>query len=212
MSQSDTIPVFPLNAHILPGGKMRLRIFEPRYLRMVRENVSAEPAFAMAMQGVKEDGIETRRDAGSNYDGVLPLVTLVRIVDFELLEGGLLGITIEGMHAAKIVRLYVENDGLRRAEVEPVDICQPGSNSQLLELFASAYADLLDEYQELGELYPALPDSDLHWYLLRWLEILPLPSELKQALLVQDNGNKALVTVADILRQGSDPDSRGMRT
>lgn len=58
MSQSDTIPVFPLNAHILPGGKMRLRIFEPRYLRMVRENVSAEPAFAMAMQGLKKTALK----------------------------------------------------------------------------------------------------------------------------------------------------------
>ena len=31
-----TLPIFPLPVFILPGGIIRLRIFEPRYLKMIK--------------------------------------------------------------------------------------------------------------------------------------------------------------------------------
>ncbi|MGL4715609.1 MAG: LON peptidase substrate-binding domain-containing protein, partial [Aeromonas sp.] len=31
------LALFPLSAHLLPGGIMPLRIFEPRYQRMIAE-------------------------------------------------------------------------------------------------------------------------------------------------------------------------------
>ncbi|GAA5316322.1 MAG: LON peptidase substrate-binding domain-containing protein [Candidatus Pelagadaptatus aseana] len=202
MSQTSTIPVFPLNAHILPQGRMRLRIFEPRYLRMVRENVSADPAFAMAMLGTQKQG--------DGYD-VMPRVTLVRIIDFELLEGGLLGITIEGICHAEISDIEAEDDGLRRASYRPVDNWSALEDDASHELLASSFVDMLTEYPQLAELYPDLPENDLCWYLMRWLEILPLPSEAKQSLLHNDCADQALVTVSNILQHSRDPDSSGVR-
>ena len=42
-----TLVLFPLSAHLLPGGIMPLRIFEPRYQRMIAE--SREREFALCM-------------------------------------------------------------------------------------------------------------------------------------------------------------------
>lgn len=36
------IALFPLNTLLLPEGKMRLRLFEPRYLRMMKEASSGQ--------------------------------------------------------------------------------------------------------------------------------------------------------------------------
>jgi len=35
--ESADIPLFPLNTVLFPGGPLSLRIFEPRYLDLVRE-------------------------------------------------------------------------------------------------------------------------------------------------------------------------------
>lgn len=42
-----TLVLFPLSAHLLPGGIMPLRIFEPRYQRMIAE--AQEREFALCM-------------------------------------------------------------------------------------------------------------------------------------------------------------------
>ena len=42
-----TLVLFPLSAHLLPGGIMPLRIFEPRYQRMIAE--VREREFALCM-------------------------------------------------------------------------------------------------------------------------------------------------------------------
>ena len=33
----ETLPLFPLHAVLVPGGALDLRVFEPRYLDLVRE-------------------------------------------------------------------------------------------------------------------------------------------------------------------------------
>jgi len=42
--QTFTLPVFPLGSVLYPGGLLPLRIFEPRYLAMVRECCASSAA------------------------------------------------------------------------------------------------------------------------------------------------------------------------
>jgi Lon protease-like protein len=81
-----TLVLFPLSAHLLPGGIMPLRIFEPRYQRMIAE--SREREFALCMLDPRQP------DALRN---MYPIATRVRIIDFDLLPDGLLGITVLGV-------------------------------------------------------------------------------------------------------------------
>ena len=51
-----TIPLFPLNAVLFPGGVLPLRVFEPRYLDMVSDSLRNETAIGVVLI---KDGRET---------------------------------------------------------------------------------------------------------------------------------------------------------
>jgi Lon protease-like protein len=87
-------PLFPLSAHILPEGRMALRIFEPRYIRMVKDACRLNEGFVICMlnsKGQKEDNTH-----------IFPTGTYCKVIDFDVLEDGLLGITVEGLKCVSI--------------------------------------------------------------------------------------------------------------
>ena len=84
----STIPLFPLNTVLFPGGPLKLRIFEPRYVDMIGRCMREDTGFGVALiiEGVEAGGPARTANVG----------TLARIVDFEQLKDGLLGITAHG--------------------------------------------------------------------------------------------------------------------
>ena len=105
-----TLPLFPLNTVLFPGGPLRLRIFEPRYLDMVSRCMREDTGFGVAL-------IVAGREAGGSAQTV-EIGTLARIVDFEQLDDGLLGITARGERRFRIVHVHQESDGLNVCHVE----------------------------------------------------------------------------------------------
>ena len=72
------LALFVLNSFILPEGKMRLRVFEPRYVRLISEASAGKRDFAMA---------QINPYVSQNHaDPILPLATRVKIEDFEQLK------------------------------------------------------------------------------------------------------------------------------
>lgn len=60
--------MFPLQAALLPGDTLPLRIFEPRYARLVRDCLAADdPAFGVVLisRGLEVGGGDTRSDVGA---------------------------------------------------------------------------------------------------------------------------------------------------
>ena len=108
------LALFPLSAHLLPGGIMPLRIFEPRYLRMVAE--AGEVGFALCMVDPRQP------DALRN---MLPIATRVNVIDFDRLPDGMLGITVQGVERVQIEDLWQEQDGLRIGEVTSLPAWPP---------------------------------------------------------------------------------------
>ena len=107
---TERVAVFPLNVVLFPGGLLTLRIFEPRYLRMVSECLKQQQPFAVA----------TIVDAGPEAGGVAmtaPIATLAGIVDWEQGEDGLLHLVCEGEQRCQIHDLDVESDQLLRASI-----------------------------------------------------------------------------------------------
>ena len=169
-----TIPLFPLNTVLFPGGPLRLRIFEPRYLDMVSRCMREDAGFGVAL-------IVAGTEAGGAAQTV-EIGTLARIVDFEQLEDGLLGITARGERRFRIVHVHQESDGLNvchaewledemRAEVLP-------QHAVLAELLRRALEQIGPAY---GELNPAYDDAS--WIGMRLAEILPLAPIERQELL-----------------------------
>ena len=48
MTALSAVPIFPLHAVLFPEGKLPLRIFEPRYLELVKRSLTADAPFVIA--------------------------------------------------------------------------------------------------------------------------------------------------------------------
>ncbi|MBQ0833709.1 LON peptidase substrate-binding domain-containing protein [Marinobacter sp.] len=103
------VPVFPLNSVVLPGGRVPLQLFEPRYIDMLTRCLKEDQGFVITLL---RDGEESGRVASFYETG-----TYVRIIDFQQLENGLLGITVEGDAKVSITRSWQQDDGLNLGEV-----------------------------------------------------------------------------------------------
>ena len=170
----ETIPLFPLNTVLFPGGPLKLRIFEPRYVDMIGRCMRENTAFGVALivEGLEAGGPATTATVG----------TSARIVDFEKLPDGLLGITAIGEKSFRLESVRRQADGLNVAEVEWLaaepslavpDVCAP-------------FVLLLQQaLPELAPLYDFSPVSyeDASWVGARLVEILPLPPTEKQRCL-----------------------------
>jgi len=82
------IPLFPLNTVLFPGGLLSLRVFERRYLDLVRDCARNGGGFGVCL-------ILQGREVG---EAAVPAAigTLAHIVDFYTQPDGLLGICVNG--------------------------------------------------------------------------------------------------------------------
>lgn len=159
--------VFPLPIFLLPGGVTKLRIFEPRYLRLVKES-AGDTGFALTL-----------------YQPQLPFQTYpigarVKITDFTQLEDGLLGVTLQTEQLVSLSKLNMESDELRIAQARPINHW-PELNYQPehAERTADVLRGIFSEFDELAELYPQPQFNDAAWVCGRLLELLPLPLQEK---------------------------------
>lgn len=81
-------PPVSLSSTVLPGGRIPLQLFEPRYLDMLARCLREQQGFVVVLlrEGQEVDSQAAFYDIG----------TYVQITDFQQLDNGLLGITAEG--------------------------------------------------------------------------------------------------------------------
>lgn len=108
------IPLFPLSSILVPHGRMPLQIFERRYVDLVAECMRNGTGFGVVWI---RRGAEVRL-AGVDTPELGDYGTYARIVDWDQLPNGLLGITIEGGERFDIEDVWQEDSGLVRAEVQ----------------------------------------------------------------------------------------------
>jgi Lon protease-like protein len=196
----DLIPLFPLNTVLFPGGRLSLRIFEPRYVDMVRHCMRESTGFGVVLirEGVEAGGPAETFDVG----------TLARIVDFDQLDRGLLGITAVGERRFHVVGREVQKDGLNTGTVEWLverEAAVPMAD------FAP-YAQLLEHLlPELGALYAGVTPrfDDARWVVSRLIEMLPLPLPDKQLCLALDDPAKRLDLLRSIVKITARPPGSG---
>lgn len=176
------LTLFPLLSHILPGGKLPLRLFEPGHLQILKESFADDRGFGIVMEEMTSTGSCGR---------ILPVGTRVEVTDFYLLNDGLLGVTVFGIERFCIHDMATDEAGLRRANVEMLpnwpSIHPDGGDNQL----EARLRQVFQQYPELDELYPDKQFEDAAWLCQRWLELLPMPIHEKQMLIARQNGEAA---------------------
>lgn len=185
------IPLFPLRTVLFPGGNLPLRIFEQRYLTMIRECTWNESGFGVCMIQEGEEAVAPVKSA--------PVGTLAQIVDWYTLEDGLLGVAAVGTTRFLTEDTWRQEDGLFVGQVrwipEPTPVQLPEAYSVLSEVLFRFMEQVSQQYPEYT------PDhlQDASWVGYRLSELLPLSSVEKQHLLELSDPLERLQNLLEIL-------------
>ena len=177
----NIIALFPLHTVLFPGGPLPLRIFEPRYLDMVRNCTREQQPFGVLL-------IEEGADAGPEASTATTATVgcSARIADFYTLPDGLLGISCVGERKFRVERAWRAADGLNMGEIEWLApepaIPLPQGYAQFGATVQRALAELADHYQHVEKKF-----DDAAWVGARLTELLPIELNDKQALLELDD-------------------------
>ncbi len=185
MADTQEIALFPLQVVMFPGGRLDLQIFEQRYIDLVRHSLKSETGFGICLLKQGEETIQNHAKQTIHRTG-----TYSHIVDWDQLDNGLLGITVEGTAKFTIDNCWRADSGLLEATVRFSSTDSIASQEIPLNDQFSGLADLLQnlenhplvEQKNLDINYNNL--WDLGW---RLSELIPIELEKKQHLLELDD-------------------------
>jgi len=171
----NSLALFPLNIVLFPDGPLPLRIFETRYLDMVRRCLREHQGFGVVL-------IREGHEVGGAEVDTYEVGTSAEITDFHQLSDGFLGLSCLGRQRFRIERRSRQADGLHLGEVawlqdEP-HLAVPPRHARLAELLRTVLP-------QLGEVYTGISMrlDDAAWVGHRLAEILPIPLSEKQTYL-----------------------------
>lgn len=183
------LALFPLKTVLLPGNKLPLKIFEPRYSDMVADCMREDKPFGVVLifQGEEtESGVE-----------IFTIGTTAIVTDWQHRDDGLLGITASGQRRFQILSTRIEHGGLLIASISYLE-----EDSELV---------IPDQYYYMHELLSHIstykndiPDEEnFSRILYQLIYLLPLENTLKQQLLeVPDSLDRAVALHAELIRLG----------
>lgn len=180
------LPLFPLSSIVLPDGLMPLRLFERRYIDMVKECFRSDTGFGVCL-------IKQGREAGEAAVPY-PIGTRVEIVDFDQGSDGLLHITAKGIEEFRLLDYVTSDIGLLVGEVEPLPIGRPSPMLPEYELLAQKL-ELILSYLDTDIRFEEKRLDDADWICHRLLEVLPLTAEAKFELLQMPSNQDRLDTL-----------------
>ncbi|HRO27060.1 MAG TPA: LON peptidase substrate-binding domain-containing protein [Luteimonas sp.] len=187
----ESLPLFPLNTVLLPGAALGLRVFEPRYLDLVRECGRTGTGFGVCL-------IAEGQEAG---EPAVPMAwgTEARIEDFDSGPDGLLHLRLRGARRFHVVRTRVRDNGLVVADV---DWCEPDPVAELQPQHALLGEVLRRIFEQLGDADVRVPEprfDDAAWVGWRLAELLPLSLPQRQHLLQEDDPDRRLDELLGLL-------------
>jgi Lon protease-like protein len=195
------IALFPLNTVLFPGGPLPLRIFEARYIDLVRRCLREDTGFGVVL-------LKEGEEAGAAPTATCDVGTFAKIVDFSGQPDGLLGIEARGERRFRIHSRRRARDGLNMAEVEwlPDERAVP-----LPDEFSDLGPALDYVLSQVGEPYESLERrlDDSGWVAGRLAEILPLPIEHKQQCLELDDPIERLRYLRPLFEISTEPPESG---
>ena len=200
-----TLPIFPLNTVLFPGGVLPLRIFEQRYMAMAKTCLKDGSAFGVCL--IRE-GAEVGKPAIPEAVGCT-----ARIIDWDMQQLGLLLVRTLGEQRFTILDNADNGTGLRIAQVEFI---AADSETPLPDELADSETPLPDELADCARVLEKIIAGvgeepfqkpflieDTAWVGNRLCEILPIRLGIKQKLMELTDPVARLQLVARFMqRQG----------
>ena len=179
MQALESLPLFPLHEVLLPGAAMDLRIFERRYLDLVRDCGRSASGFGVCLI---LEGDETGAPAIPAAYGVE-----ARIENFDLGEDGLLSLRVRGHRRFHVVRTRVRDNGLVMADVEWRCADEDGEIRPEHALLGTLLQAMMEKVgTDLAKLPPRIFEP-AGWVGWRLAQVLPITPEQRVSLLQEDD-------------------------
>ena len=199
----SSLPLFPLGSVLFPDGVLALRVFEVRYLDMVRKCHQAGAPFGVVSL---TQGQEVRQ-AGAPEERFNDIGTLAVIEQLETPQPGLITLLCRGSQRFRITQRRHLTHGLWTADVDHIERDLTVPVPEDLKKASTALAQVLNTLQVRDPGMPHLVTptaaqlDDCGWVANRWCELLPIPLELKQRLMELENPLVRLELVGDVLER-----------
>ena len=188
----QTLPLFPLQTVLFPGGTLDLQIFELRYLDMVRRCHREGRPFGVVCLS---SGSEVRK-AGGPAEQFHAVGTLAHIEQLDTVQAGLLRVHCRGGLRFRREAPLQQPNGLWVADAALLPADAPCVIPEDLQRCKAALAEYLEpDASATGQAF-----EDCGWVANRWCELLPLGPERRQQLMSLDNPLLRLELVNDFLR------------
>ncbi|WP_312235990.1 LON peptidase substrate-binding domain-containing protein [Stenotrophomonas sp.] len=184
MTETVSLPLFPLHAVLLPGARLGLRVFERRYLDMLRECSRQESTFGICLI---LDGEEVGRPASPAAYGVE-----ARIEDFDVGPDGVLVLRLRGQRRFHVLRTRVRDNGLILADVA---WSTPDHDDELRPEHALLATVLGHIIEQAGTAFAPTHPAQLEqaaWVGWRLAELQPLDEPQRLQLLQHDDPHQRL--------------------
>ena len=189
-----TLPLFPLNTILFPGGVLALKVFEQRYMDMAKRCLQDQSLFGVCL--IKE-GAEVAAPVVPHSVG-----TLARIDTWDMQQLGVLHVRAIGLQRFQILDYQTEADGLLLAQALKLP---PEPASPLPAEHAPCAAVLKHIMTHVGatKFEPPFGFDDGVWVGYRLAEIMPIKSSAKQSMLeMNDTQIRLDVLHKFLLQQG----------
>lgn len=185
------LPIFPINAVLFPGGKLSLKIFESRYMDMVKACLKDDTPFGIAL--IKE---------GSEIGSASPekIGCMARIVDWDMPELGILNVKALGLQRFFLLDTWVLESGLRMGKVTRVSVEPPHEMAAKHESCRVILEQIITKLGEENFHMPFIYD-DAVWVSYRLAEVLPLKLIVKQQMLEMNDPAARIEILHNFLSQ-----------
>jgi hypothetical protein len=206
----NRVALFPLNAVLFPDGVLPLRIFEARYMDMVRDCMRRDEPFGVCLivSGSEVGGTARTENIGC----------LARIAAWDMEQLGLLHIRTIGGQRFRVIEAQVQADQLQLAEIELIEPDEDTPIDPEHQACAALLTRVVDDVraqhaerrrtgQAEGDVMGRLPfeepfqfDSSV-WVGNRLCEVLPVPMRAKQKLMELEDAHTRLEIITQYLKQ-----------
>ncbi|GLP97201.1 LON peptidase substrate-binding domain-containing protein [Paraferrimonas sedimenticola] len=182
-----SIGLFPLPMLLMPGGVSQLRIFEPRYQRLVAEAHQNDNSFVLSPSMLTGESHPFR------------LGVRVAITDFDRLQDGLLGISIEAIERVSLYDFRQADDKLHTAQYVSIANLPAGEPLAEYHWLAEGLAPVLSQHPLYEDQITSAQLADLTWVCQRWLEFLPFSETTKRQLLAVQESRRLAQILTQVL-------------
>ena len=194
------IPLFPLGTTLFPGGVIALKIFEARYLDMMKRCLREDSPFGV-VSILDNKPIDSDASALANFSNI---GTLAKLEEFDPIQPALYMTKSYGTQRFHVLDIKQEADGLWMGQVELIDadpeIPLPKEHEKVAAILHEIIAVIKSE-DLLGDDAFKIPENldDCGWVSNRLAELLPLPPAQKNHLLAQSNPRIRLDLISEII-------------